>query len=36
LTKLCKHQIDQFFTAHVSQIVLSHCDSILPNLAKIA
>ena len=36
LGMLCQDQFNQLFTAHLSQIVLGHCDPILPNLAVFA
>jgi hypothetical protein len=36
LSKLCKHQFDQFVSAHLSHIILGHCYPILSNLAIFA
>jgi hypothetical protein len=36
LPMLCKHQIDQFVSAQLSQFVLGHRAPILPNLAQFA
>jgi hypothetical protein len=36
LGMLCQHQIDQFFTAQLSHILLRHRGPILPSLAIFA